>query len=131
MYNDYAGPAAAFGIGFIVLGIAIYLGSIALILWVSYLLMRTAVKNGMLLALRESGGQFPGGGGGGYGAGPRPATPPYPQAPPAPGGHGPAGPAAPGGPAGSGGPAGPGGPGGPAAPGAPGGPASGGPSPVG
>ncbi|OYC98454.1 hypothetical protein [Microbacterium sp. Yaish 1] len=121
MYNDYAGPAAAFGIGFIVLGIAIYLGTIALILWVSYLLMRTAVKNGMLLAMRESGGQFPGGGGvggaggggvGGYGAGPRPA-PPYPQAPPAPGGYG------------------PGGPGGPAAPGAPGGPASGGPGPVG
>lgn len=120
MYNDYAGPAAAFGIGFIVLGIAIYLGTIALILWVSYLLMRTAVKNGMLLAMRESGGQFPGGGGagvggvGGYGAGPRPAAPPYPQAPPAPGGHG-----------------APGAPGGPAAPGAPGGPASGGPGPVG
>lgn len=118
MYNDYAGPAAAFGIGFIVLGIAIYLGTIALILWVSYLLMRTAVKNGMLLAMRESGGQFPGGGGvgggvggvGGYGAAPRPAAPPYPQAPPAPGGYG---------------------PGGPAAPGAPGGPASGGPGPVG
>ncbi|MFB8891948.1 hypothetical protein [Microbacterium plantarum] len=113
MYNDYAGPAAAFGIGFIVLGIAVYLGTIALILWVSYLLMRTAVKNGMLLAMRESGGQFPGGGGvgvggvGGYGAGPRPAAPPYPQAPPAPGGHG------------------------PAAPGGPGGPASGGPGPVG
>ncbi|GAD34176.1 hypothetical protein MTS1_01538 [Microbacterium sp. TS-1] len=125
MYNDYAGPAAAFGIGFIVLGIAIYLGTIALILWVSYLLMRTAVKNGMLLAMRESGGQFPGGGGagvggvGGYGAGPRPAAPPYPQAPPAPGGHG-----APGAP---GGPAAPGAPGGPAS----GGPASGGPSPVG
>jgi hypothetical protein len=127
MYNDYAGPAAAFGIGFIVLGIAIYLGTIALILWVSYLLMRTAVKNGMLLAMRESGGQFPGGGGagvggvGGYGAGPRPAAPPYPQAPPAPGGHG-----APGG------PAAPGAPGGPASGGpASGGPASGGPSPVG
>ncbi len=44
MYNDYAGPAAAFGIGFVVLGIAIYLGTIALVLWVSYLLMRTAVK---------------------------------------------------------------------------------------
>ncbi len=130
MYNDYAGPAAAFGIGFIVLGIAIYLGTIALILWVSYLLMRTAVKNGMLLAMRESGGQFPGGGGagvggvGGYGAGPRPAAPPYPQAPPAPGGHG-----APGAP---GGPAAPGAPGGPASGGpASGGPASGGPSPVG
>ncbi|MCZ4067274.1 hypothetical protein O1W71_06295 [Microbacterium sp. H37-C3] len=119
MYNDYAGPAAAFGIGFVVLGIAIYLGTIALVLWVSYLLMRTAVKNGMLLAMRESGGQFPGGGVGGYGAGPRPAAPPYPQAPPAPGGHGP------------GGPGGPGTHGGPAAPGAPGGPASGGPGPVG
>ena len=123
MYNDYAGPAAAFGIGFVVLGIAIYLGTIALILWVSYLLMRTAVKNGMLLAMRESGGQFPGGGGavggGGYAAGPRPAAPPYPQAPPAPGGHGPAA------------PGGPGTHGGPAAPGAPGGPASGGPGPVG
>ncbi|OWP21400.1 hypothetical protein CBF90_11275 [Microbacterium sp. AISO3] len=125
MYNDYAGPAAAFGIGFIVLGIAIYLGTIALILWVSYLLMRTAVKNGMLLAMRESGGQFPGGGAGGvggaggYGAAQRPAAPPYPQAPPAPGGHG-----APGAP---GGPAAPGAPGGPAT----GGPASGGPSPVG
>ncbi len=119
MYNDYAGPAAAFGIGFVVLGIAIYLGTIALVLWVSYLLMRTAVKNGMLLAMRESGGQFPGCGGGGYGAGPRPAAPPYPQAPPAPGGHGPAA------------PGGTGTHGGPAAPGAPGGPASGGPGPVG
>ncbi|MEH3089467.1 MAG: hypothetical protein PGN24_07715 [Microbacterium arborescens] len=92
MYNDYAGPAAAFGIGFVVLGIAIYLGTIALILWVSYLLMRTAVKNGMLLAMREHGGPFPGG----YGGAPRPGTS-YPPAPPAPG--------APGGPAGPTGPA--------------------------
>lgn len=123
MYNDYSGPAAAFGIGFVVLGIALYLGTIALILWVSYLLMRTAVKNGMLLAMRESGGQFPGGGGygggAGYGAGPRPAAPPYPQAPPAPDGHG------------SGGPEAPGGPAGPGAPGGPAGPASGGPGAVG
>lgn len=94
MDNGYAGPAAAFGIGFVVLGIAIYLGTIALILWVSYLLMRTAVKNGMLLAMRESGGPFPGG----YGA-PRPAAPPYPPAPPAPGAPG-----GPGGPAGATGP---------------------------
>ncbi|WP_143024974.1 hypothetical protein [Microbacterium sp. cf332] len=96
MYNDYSGPAAAFGIGFVVLGIVIYLGTIALILWVSYLLMRTAVKNGMLLAMRESGGPFPAPGSGGYGPGPgpRPAAPPYPGAP--------GGPAAPGAPGGSG-----------------------------
>ncbi len=95
MYNDYSGPAAAVGIGFVVLGIAIYLGTIALILWVSYLLMRTAVKNGMLLAMRESGGPFPGGvpGGSGSGPAPRPAAPPYPGAPsgPASGGPGPVG----------------------------------------
>ncbi|MDD7928587.1 hypothetical protein [Microbacterium thalli] len=97
MYNDYSGPAAAFGIGFVVLGIALYLGTIALILWVSYLLMRTAVKNGMLLAMREGGQPFPPG----YGTGARPAAPPYPQAPPAPGGPAASGP---GGPA-SGGPA--------------------------
>ena len=83
MYNDYSGPATAFGIGFVIIAAVVYLGTIALILWVSYLLMRTAVKNGMLLALRESGQQFPPGG---YG-GPRPAAPPYPpQMPPSSGG---------------------------------------------
>ena len=57
MNPDY-GAAAGFGIGFIILMLVIYLGLIALMLWVSYLIMRTAVKNGVKLAMQETGQQF-------------------------------------------------------------------------
>lgn len=61
MYNDYSGMAAGFGIGMIIFGLVIYLGTIALMLWIGYLLMRTAVKNGILRADAERAGQRPGG----------------------------------------------------------------------
>lgn len=78
MYNDYyGGLAAGYGLIF-VLAIVIYLGSIALVLWIGYLIMRTAVKNGILAAdkaRRDQGGYFPGG---------YPAAPPLPpHGPPA------------------------------------------------
>lgn len=51
--NDYSGMAAGFGIGAILIGIVVYVGLIALSLWIGYLIMRTAVKNGILLADAE------------------------------------------------------------------------------
>ncbi|HCS60016.1 MAG TPA: hypothetical protein DIW46_01260 [Microbacterium sp.] len=48
--NDYSGLAAGLGIGAIILGLVIYLAVIALTLWIGYLIMRTAVKNGILRA---------------------------------------------------------------------------------
>lgn len=70
---------AALGIGFIILMIVIYLAILALALWVSYLIMRTAVKNGVLMAMQQSGQQFPP-------QGYRPPAPPQGpyQAPPTP-----------------------------------------------
>ncbi|MCR2761971.1 hypothetical protein NQ152_00465 [Microbacterium sp. zg.B48] len=59
--NDY-GPGVAAGFAFIVLGIVLYLGTIALVLWIGYLIMRTAVKNGILLADAERGRPTLGGG---------------------------------------------------------------------
>jgi hypothetical protein len=61
MYNDYSGLAAGFGIGAVILGLVIYLGTLALTLWIGYLIMRTAVKNGILRADAERAGQRPGG----------------------------------------------------------------------
>jgi hypothetical protein len=66
MYSDYAG----LGAGFFILFLVIYLGVLALAIWVGYLIQRTAVKNGMLRAMQESGMTFA----------PRPG-PPYPGAP--------------------------------------------------
>ena len=77
MNNDY-GWAAGAGIGFFILVTVLYLGFLALTIWISYLLMRTAVKNGVILAMRETGQQFPPGGGyrpGGPAAGPYPGAP--------------------------------------------------------
>lgn len=66
------GAIAGLGIGFMILGIVLYLGLIALMLWISYLIMRTAVKNGVIMAMRETGTAFA----------PRPGQPPHaPQAP--------------------------------------------------
>lgn len=61
MDNDYSGMAAGLGIGVIIFGLVIYLGTLALMLWIGYLLMRTAVKNGILRADAERAGQRPGG----------------------------------------------------------------------
>lgn len=61
MDNDYSGMAAGLGIGAIIFGLVIYLGTIALMLWIGYLLMRTAVKNGILRADAERAGLRPGG----------------------------------------------------------------------
>lgn len=77
--NTDSGAIAGLGIGFIILMIVLYLGLIALALWVNYLIMRTAVKNGMKLAMQETGQLIPP-------AGYRPPAPPQPpyQAPPTP-----------------------------------------------
>jgi hypothetical protein len=61
MDNDYSGLAAGLGIGAIIFGLVIYLGTIALMLWIGYLVMRAAVKNGILRADAERAGQRPGG----------------------------------------------------------------------
>lgn len=52
------GAVAGLGIGFMIIALVLYLGLIALMIWISYLIMRTAVKNGVILAMRESGAQF-------------------------------------------------------------------------
>lgn len=51
--NDYTGAAAGLGIGMIIFGIVLYFGTLALMLWIGYLIMRTAVKNGILRADAE------------------------------------------------------------------------------
>ena len=76
MDNDYSGLAAGLGIGAIIFGLVIYLGTIALMLWIGYLLMRTAVKNGILRAdaeraARHGGGPYGAPGGGTLGAPPQ------------------------------------------------------------
>ena len=53
------GAIAGLGIGFMIVALLFYLGLIGLMLWISYLLMRTAVKNGVILAFRETGAQLP------------------------------------------------------------------------
>lgn len=77
MNPDYSGAAAGLGIGFFLIAIVIYLAILALMLWLGYLIMRTAVKNGVKLAMQETGQQFPP-------QGYRPPVPPqaYPGAPP-------------------------------------------------
>ena len=53
MEDDYSGWVAGFGIVGILIGIALYLGVLALTLWVFYVIIRTAVKNGILKADEE------------------------------------------------------------------------------
>lgn len=74
--NDYGNIAAGVGFGLFIAFIIIYLGTIALVLWIGYLIMRTAVKNGILLADAERArSQGPAGG--------YPGQPPqYPGQPP-------------------------------------------------
>ena len=57
MNSDY-GVAAGLGFGFFAIVIVIYLAILALMLWIGYLIMRTAVKNGVKLAMQETGQQF-------------------------------------------------------------------------
>ena len=59
--DDYTGAAAGLGIGMIIFGIVLYFGTLALMIWVGYLIMRTAVKNGILRADAERA-QMQGGG---------------------------------------------------------------------
>ncbi len=49
MYEDY-GVIAGWGIGMMIFGVVLYLGILALGIWISYLIIRTAVKNGILKA---------------------------------------------------------------------------------
>lgn len=51
--NDEYGWAAGLGIGMFLLVAVIYLGILALSLWITYLIIRTAVKNGILKADEE------------------------------------------------------------------------------
>lgn len=66
MFNDYSGMAGL-GVGMFIFGIILYLAMLALSLWIGYLIMRTAVKNGILRADAERAQHRPGG--------------PYPQGP--------------------------------------------------
>lgn len=52
MNNDY-GWAAGFGIGMVLIMIVLYAGIFALSIWITYLIIRTAVKNGILKADEE------------------------------------------------------------------------------
>lgn len=53
MDTDTSGWIAGFGIAGLLFGILLYLGMLALTLWVFYLIIRTAVKNGILRADEE------------------------------------------------------------------------------
>ena len=53
--NDYSGLAAGLSIGALLIGLIIYLGVLALSLWIGYVIIRTAVKNGILRADEERG----------------------------------------------------------------------------
>jgi hypothetical protein len=58
--NDYSGWIAGAGFIGLVIGLVIYLGVLALTLWVFYLIIRTAVKNGILKADEvRSGRRYP------------------------------------------------------------------------
>jgi hypothetical protein len=52
------GAIAGLGIGMVIVGLIIYLGIIALTIWIGYLIMRTAVKNGVIRAMQETGAQI-------------------------------------------------------------------------
>ncbi|WP_282443358.1 MULTISPECIES: hypothetical protein [unclassified Microbacterium] len=91
-YGDFAG----LGVGLIIVMIVLYVGFIALMIWVGYLIQRTAVKNGMLRAMQESGMTFaPRPGGPHPGAGYPGPQPPYPGQPPFPPAAPPRGPGTP------------------------------------
>lgn len=75
--SDYSGAAAGLGFGVLLIGTIVYIGILALAIWIGYLIMRTAVKNGILRADEERARRRYGGGGmlppappSGYGPGP-------------------------------------------------------------
>ena len=73
--NDYSGVAAGLGFGVLLVGIIVYVAILALAVWIGYLVMRTAVKNGILRADEERARRGYGGHGStpppeGYGPGP-------------------------------------------------------------
>ncbi|GGH36419.1 hypothetical protein [Microbacterium album] len=70
MGGDYIGPMGL-GIGMMIFAIILYLGIFALSLWIFYLIIRTAVKHGILKADEERAAR------GAYGA-PRPGATHYP-----------------------------------------------------
>ena len=76
MSNDYSGAAAGLGFGVLIIGFIVYIAILALAIWIGYLIMRTAVKNGILRADEERARRGYGGGGmtpsppSGYGSGP-------------------------------------------------------------
>ena len=75
MSNDYSGAAAGLGFGVLIIGFIIYIAILALAIWIGYLIMRTAVKNGILRADEERARRGIGGGGmapppAGYGSAP-------------------------------------------------------------
>ncbi|WP_203137476.1 hypothetical protein [Microbacterium sp. JZ31] len=51
--EDIIGPLAGFSVLAVLVGIVMYLGMLALMLWLFYLVIRTAVKNGILKADEE------------------------------------------------------------------------------
>ena len=53
MDNDYSPFVTSLGVGAIILFILFYAGTIALTLWIGYLIIRSAVKNGILRADEE------------------------------------------------------------------------------
>ncbi|WP_394685994.1 hypothetical protein [uncultured Microbacterium sp.] len=74
MSSDYSGAAAGLGFGVLIIGFVMYIAILALAIWIGYLIMRTAVKNGILRADEERARRgLPGGGmapPAGYGSGP-------------------------------------------------------------
>lgn len=71
--NDYSGAAAGLGIGVLIVGFLVYIAILALAIWIGYLIMRTAVKNGILRADEERARRGLAGGG----MAPPPAGPGY------------------------------------------------------
>ncbi|MGP6176004.1 hypothetical protein ACTU6U_01715 [Microbacterium sp. A196] len=57
--DDYSGAAAGIGIGVLIFGFLVYIATLALALWIGYLIMRTAVKNGILRADAERARMHP------------------------------------------------------------------------
>lgn len=51
--EDILGPLAGFSIIAVIFGLIMYAGMMALMLWLFYLIIRTAVKNGILKADEE------------------------------------------------------------------------------
>ena len=51
--DDYSGVATGLGVGAIIFFVVMYFGTLALMIWIGYVIMWTAVKNGALKADEE------------------------------------------------------------------------------